>query len=66
MMKQLLLSTLLVFGMSNSVQAQEVIPININKVCSAIVNIPYASDNFTDKEWEQFKECLAFMKHFSE
>ena len=65
-MRQLLLSTLLVFGMSNSVQAQEVIPININKVCSSIVNIPYASDNFTDKEWEQFKECLAFMQYFSE
>lgn len=65
-MKQILLSTLLVFGMSNSTQAQEVIPININKVCSAIVNIPYASDNFTDKEWEQFKECLVFMQYFSE
>lgn len=65
-MKQLLLSTLLVFGMGNSVQAQEVIPININRVCAAIVNIPYASDNFTDKEWEQFKECLVFMQYFSE
>lgn len=65
-MKQLLLSTLLVFGMSTSTQAQEVIPININRVCSAIVNIPYASDNFTDEEWKQFKECLAFMRYFSE
>lgn len=48
------------------VQAQEVYPININRVCARIVGIPYASDNFSDEEWEQFKDCLQFMKSYSE
>jgi hypothetical protein len=46
------------------VSAQEVYSININRVCAAIVQIPYASDNFTDKEWEQFKTCLKFMRQY--
>jgi hypothetical protein len=48
------------------VSAQEVYSININRVCAAIVQIPYASDNFTDKEWEQFKTCLKFMRQYEE
>jgi hypothetical protein len=48
------------------VSAQEVYKININRVCAAIVQIPYASDNFTDEEWEQFKTCLKFMKQYEE
>jgi hypothetical protein len=48
------------------VSAQEVYSININRVCAAIVQIPYASDNFTDEEWEQFKICLKFMKQYEE
>jgi hypothetical protein len=36
-------------------------PINrseeINKFCAYIVGIPYASDNFSDEEWERFKFC---------
>jgi hypothetical protein len=46
------------------VSAQEVYSININRVCAAIVQIPYASDNFTDEEWEQFKTCVKFMKQY--
>ncbi len=46
--------------------AQEIYSININRVCAAIVQIPYASDNFTDEEWEQFKTCLKFMKQYEE
>jgi hypothetical protein len=46
------------------VSAQEVYSININRVCAAIVQIPYASDNFTNEEWEQFKTCLRFMKQY--
>jgi len=49
-----------------SVSAQEVYSININRVCAAIVQIPYASDNFTDEEWEQFKTCLKFMKQYQQ
>mgnify|MGYP006270511169 CR=1 FL=1 len=29
----------------------------INKFCSRVVGIPYASDNFTDDEWERFVYC---------
>jgi hypothetical protein len=49
-----------------TVSAQEVYSINVNRLCAAIVGIPYASDNFTDKEWEEFKECVEFVKYFKE
>jgi hypothetical protein len=29
----------------------------INQFCSYVVGIPYASDNFSDEEWERFKFC---------
>ena len=29
----------------------------INKFCAYVVGIPYASDNFTDVEWERFVYC---------
>lgn len=48
------------------VYSQEVYSININRVCARIVNIPYASDNFTDEEWQQFKNCLQFMRNYRE
>ena len=48
------------------VSAQEVYSINVNRVCAAIVGIPYASDNFTDEEWKQFKDCLDFMRQFKQ
>ena len=60
-MKSLL--TLLVL-LPTTVSAQEVYSINVNKMCAAIVDIPYASDNFTDEEWEEFKECVEFAKYF--
>jgi hypothetical protein len=46
------------------VSAQEIYSINVNRVCAAIVQIPYASDNFTDEEWKQFNTCLRFMKQY--
>ena len=63
-MKTLLLATLLLFP--TAVSAQEVYNINANRACAAIVGIPYASDNFTDLEWQQFKDCLSFMRQFKE
>lgn len=63
-MKQLLIATL--FLLPIGVSAQEVYPININRACAAIVGIPYASDNFTDEEWQQFKICLDIMRKFQE
>jgi hypothetical protein len=29
----------------------------INKFCAYVVGIPYASDNFTDEEWNRFVYC---------
>lgn len=29
----------------------------INRFCAYVVGIPYASDNFSDEEWERFKFC---------
>jgi hypothetical protein len=29
----------------------------INKFCSRVVGIAYASDNFTDEEWNRFTYC---------
>ncbi len=66
MIKKLILSIILVFSTSNSVQAQEIYPININKFCANIVGIPYASDNFSDEEFELFNKCLIFTKQFKE
>jgi hypothetical protein len=40
------------------------IRVNVNRVCAAIVEIPYASDNFSDEEWQQFKDCVEYMRQF--
>lgn len=29
----------------------------INRFCSYVVGIPYASDNFNDEEWNRFQFC---------
>lgn len=63
-MKKLLLATLLL--LPTQVSAQEIYRINVNRLCAAIVDIPYASDNFTDEEWKEFKECVHFVKYFKE
>ena len=34
---------------------------SINRMCANMVGIPYASDNFTDKEWHQFELCRDIM-----
>lgn len=46
--------------------AQEVYQINVNKLCAAIVGIPYASDNFSDEEWEKFKTCVRNVKTYQD
>jgi hypothetical protein len=38
--------------------------VNVNRVCAAIVQIPYASDDFSDEEWEQFKQCVNFIRQY--
>ena len=42
------------------------IRINVNRVCAAIVNIPYASDNFTDEEWKKFEGCRDYLRQFKD
>ena len=64
-MKKILLLPVIILS-TLPVSAQEVYRINVNRVCAAIVHIPYASDNFTDDEWQQFKDCLDFMGQFRE
>jgi hypothetical protein len=48
----------------SSVSAQEVYSINVNRLCAEIVGIPYASDDFSDKDFEQFKSCVNYVKDF--
>jgi hypothetical protein len=36
-----------------------VIPEKVARYCAKAVGIPYASDNFSDIEWEQFKFCVS-------
>lgn len=61
-----LLASLFLIAIPSTVSAQEIYSININRLCATIVEIPYASDNFTDEEWKQFNECLDFMRQFKE
>ena len=34
----------------------------LNKVCAYVVNIPYASDNFSDEEFQRFQYCRNHLK----
>jgi hypothetical protein len=34
------------------------VPESIARKCAADVGIPYASDNFSDTEWQEFKRCI--------
>lgn len=61
-MKKLLLS--LIILAATPAHAQEYATINVNRVCAAIVGIPYASDNFTDAEFQKFKNCVKFIERF--
>ncbi len=63
MKKALLIPIILLF--STPVFAEDMmIRVNVNRVCAKIVGIPYASDNFSDAEWQKFKNCVRFMRQF--
>jgi hypothetical protein len=51
-MLSILLATVTAF------QDPYVAPENIRRHCAAVVGIPYASDNFSEKEWQQFVGCV--------
>lgn len=59
-----LLSLLLFLPTSALATVSESITINGNKFCADAVGIPYASDNFTDFEWEQFKQCVKILEEY--
>lgn len=61
-MKKLIPLFIIMF--SSPAFGQEYVTINVNRVCAAVVNIPYASDNFTDEEFERWKKCVAFIKKY--
>ncbi len=43
--------------LASAIISQSTASEEINKFCSYVVGIPYASDNFTDQEWERFVYC---------
>jgi hypothetical protein len=47
-----------------SALATQNITINANKFCADAIGIPYASDNFTDFEWEQFQQCIKILNEY--
>jgi len=54
-------------GYMSALPAQaEVASINVNKACASIVGIPYASDNFSDEEWQRFQQCRSYLNQFAE
>lgn len=63
-MKKLLALPFLI-AFTTPVHAEEMmINVNVNRVCAAIVQIPYSSDNFSDEEWKNFQKCVRFMRQF--
>ena len=62
-MKTIIPLLVIPFTFSFPVKA-EMITVNVNRVCASIVNIPYASDNFSDKEFEKWKKCVAYIRQF--
>ena len=64
-MKKALIALSIVLFSTPSFAEDMMIRVNVNRVCAKIVGIPYASDNFSDAEWEQFKQCVRFMRQFN-
>lgn len=62
----ILLSAALALPLASLPARAETVSVNADKLCSVVVGIPYASDNFTDKEWQEFLQCKHFLKSFSE
>lgn len=51
--KQSIAFIVLMIAMITGAKANE----NINQFCAKVVGISYASDNFTDEEWQRFEYC---------
>jgi len=48
--------------LASAIIAQSQASEQINKFCAYVVGIPYASDNFTDEEWNRFVFCRENLK----
>lgn len=60
---------LLIFSFTllpNSVKAEDYYRVNANKLCSVVMNVPYASDDLTDEQWADFLQCKEFLKYFAD
>jgi hypothetical protein len=64
-MKKLLILPFLLAFATPAFANEMMITVNVNRVCASIVNIPYASDNFSDEEWKQFQQCVRYMRQFN-
>lgn len=64
-MKKLLTISFLIAFATPAFANDMMITINVNRVCASIVQIPYASDNFSDEEWKKFQKCVKFIRQFN-
>jgi hypothetical protein len=64
-MKQLIIATLFALAPVSAQANDMMIYINVNRLCAAIVDIPYASDNFSDEEWNKFQQCVKYVRQFN-
>jgi len=63
-MKQFIITTIFAFTPLSAQANDMMVYLNVNRLCASIVNIPYASDNFSDEEWEQFQQCVKYVRQF--
>ena len=66
MKKLLALPFIILFTSPVFAQDETMIIVNVNRVCAASVGIPYASDNFSDAEWEKIKVCVKNVKKYQD
>lgn len=52
----LLLAAGLIVPTSNYTYVE--VPQTVQHYCANLIGIPYASDNFSDIEWERFQSCV--------
>lgn len=64
-MKKLLAILPIIFTAFPAQANDMMIYVNVNRLCASIVNIPYASDNFSDEEWKRFQQCVKYIRQFN-
>jgi hypothetical protein len=64
-MKTLLIAAAVAFATAPANANDMMVYINVNRLCASMVNIPYASDNFSDAEWQKFQKCVKYVRKFN-